>query len=172
MKHDVLMVLAHPPEAVLAGLVDPAFQLEKWRRLGALSVELLEQGSEGSAKFLTIRRRIGPKLQIPAALKRLIPTEAEFIHREEWDVASRTGRIQIDLGALPLRVQGESRVVGVSGGSQQHFAWDIRSSIPLLGGPLERFIADNLTRDVVHEGHVMDALLSDANRAQAGPAGV
>lgn len=159
------MHLEHSPTAVLAGLVDVRFQLEKWRRLGALSVELIEEGRQGSVRFLTIRRRIGPKLQIPAALKRLIPTEAEFVHREEWDLVSGAGRIDVDLGVLPLRVQGASTVVARTDGSEQRFEWDIRASIPLLGGPLERFIADNLTRDVVGEGRVMDELLKDARYA-------
>lgn len=165
MKHDVRMPLEHPPAAVLASLVDARFQLEKWKRLGALSVELLEQGGEGSVRFVKIRRRIGPKLQIPAALKRLIPTEAVFIHREEWNVVTGVGRIEVDLGSLPLRVQGDSSVTATPTGSEQRFEWDIRSSVPLLGSALERFIADNLTRDVVGEGRVVDALLRDAGYA-------
>ncbi len=161
MHHEVLMRLDHPPAAVLAGLVDARFQLEKWRRLGALSVELLEQGGQGSVRVLKIRRKIGPKVQIPAVLKRLIPTEAEFIHREEWDLVSGTGRIDVDLGVLPLRVEGASAVIEKAGGCEQRFEWDIRSSIPLLGGALERFIAENLTRDVVTEARVMNELLKD-----------
>jgi hypothetical protein len=159
MKHEVRMRLDHPPAAVIAGLVDARFQLEKWRRLGALSVDLLDEGGQGSIRFLTIRRRIGPKLSIPAALKRLLPTQAEFIHREEWDLDGAVGRIDIDLGALPLRVHGASRILAGSGGSEQCFEWQIHASIPVLGGALERFIAENLTRDVLAEARVMNALL-------------
>ena len=153
------MSLEHPPAAVIAGLVDAPFQLEKWRRLGALEVELLEEGGHDQVRFIKIRRRIGPKSKLPAALKRLIPTEVEFIHREEWDVDRAIGRIEVDLGGLPLRIQGASAVSARLGGSEQRFEWDIRASVPLLGGTLERFIADNLTRDVAAEGRVVDALL-------------
>ena len=165
MKHDVVVHLDHPPAAVLAGLVDARFQLEKWRRLGALSVDLIEEGGRGPVRFLKIRRRIGPKVQIPAVLKRLIPTEVEFIHHDEWDLVTGTGTIDVDLGILPLRVHGTSTVVAHANGSEQRFEWDIRASIPLLAGPLERFIAETLTRDVGGEGRVVDELLRDAHYA-------
>lgn len=165
VKHLVDVSLAHPPAAVVASLVDACFQLEKWRRLGALDVELLEQGGQGSVRFLRIRRRIGPGRSIPAALRRLIPTEAEFIHLDQWDLDRATGRIEVDLGKLPLRMGAVSTISDAPGGSLQRFEWDIRATVPLLGGALERFIADTLTRDVVGEGHVMDELLRDARYA-------
>ncbi|MGQ0621402.1 MAG: DUF2505 domain-containing protein [Panacagrimonas sp.] len=159
MKHTTTIPFSCPADVVLRGLVASHFHIDKWMGMGAISCELIEEGRRGNAYFVKLRRRVR-QTSAPGPLAKLVPTEISFIHRDEWDPTTGKGIVEVETEGLPLRMRATSRVIATARGSEQRFDWEIKASVPLLGGALEKFAARDVDREIVTEARVVDALLA------------
>jgi len=160
MKHPIVLPLPYPPAVVMRALIVPAFHLDKARGLGAVSCELLDQGRDGTRYFVKIRRRMLNRPSLPAALARLAPEQVLLTHRDEWDAATLTGRIEVWIEQVPVRMTATAALVPTAGGCEQRFDWDIQSSLPLVGRMVEKMIAQDLSLTVLNEARIVKQLLS------------
>lgn len=159
MKRRIVLALPYPPEVVMRAMTTPQFHIDKVRGLGALSCELLEEGGAGSARFVHIRRRMPGRAPVSGPLAKLLPSEIVLRHRDEWDGAGRSGRIEVQIEGVPLLMRATAAVVATATGSDQCFDWEITASLPLVGGVLERFVAQDLDRSIREEAQVVKELL-------------
>lgn len=156
MKHAVVIPLTHSPETALRALVQPLFHLDKWRRMGALGCELIDDGAEGEIRL----RRRARQGAAPAPLSKLVPSEVTFLNLDRWNPARKTGEVEVKLDGLPLRMHATTKVVPTAQGCELRFDWDIQASVPLLGGAMEKFVAKNVDRETLEEAKVVNALLA------------
>jgi hypothetical protein len=168
MKHQIVLPLPFPAAVVMRALITPQFHVDKARGMGALSCELLEHGEDGTSHFVRIRRRMINRASVPAALAKLTPEQVVLTHRDDWDTASSTGRIEVQIEQVPVRLSAKASVVPTASGCEQRFDWEIHSSIPLVGRMLEKMLAQDLTQAVQNEARIVrDLLAAYVNRQPA-----
>ena len=160
MKHRVVLSLPFPPDVVMRAMTSTRFHLDKVEGLGAAGCELMEEGGDAEKRFVHIRRRMPNRPAVPGALAKLLPADVVLEHRDEWNATTRTGDIQVRVQGAPVRMHAAASVVARGGGSEQVFEWDIKASVPLIGGALERFVAQDLDRSIHDEAKVVRELLA------------
>ncbi len=96
---------------------------------------------------------------VPAVLAKLAPQSVVLTRRDEWDTVSMTGRVEIELEKVPVRMSAATVVLETAAGCEQRFNWDIRAAVPLVGGLLEKFIAQDLTQTLRGEVQIISDLL-------------
>lgn len=161
MKHRIVIPLPFPPEVVLRAMTTTRFHLDKIQRLGAFGCELLEEGDVGPKHFVRIRRRMPNRPAVPGALAKLLPADVILNHRDEWNAATRSGEIDVHVEGTPVRMRARVKVVPAGDGSEQVFDWEIKASVPLVGGAVEKFVANDLDRTVGDESRIVRELLAN-----------
>lgn len=96
---------------------------------------------------------------VPAVLTKLTPQIVVLTRKDEWNTESSTGRIEIELEKVPVRMSATTSVVPAAAGCEQRFNWEIRASVPLVGGLLEKFIAQDLAQTLRGEVQIINELL-------------
>ncbi|MGV2482286.1 UNVERIFIED_CONTAM: DUF2505 family protein, partial [Salmonella enterica subsp. enterica serovar Weltevreden] len=64
-------------------------------------------------------------------------------NEEFWNVASKSGRVQVEAKGIPLDMSCTMSMADEEGGCVITYEWNVKSSLPIVGGTLEKFaIAD------------------------------
>ena len=159
MKQSISVVYPVPPEAVLRAMTDPAFHQDKLRSMAVLSSEVLEHSSSGDRFFIRIRRTMRSDVPVPALIKKLVPAVSTLEHRDYWDADEGTGRVEIKIDGLPVELRCEMHAIRCPAGTELRHAWDVRCSLPMVGGTIERFVAGDLQRRMELEAAASRPLL-------------
>jgi hypothetical protein len=159
MKLKFVVPLPYAPDVVMRAMTTPQFHINKITALGAIRCELLEEGAAGSSRFVRIRRSMRQQTPVPGPLAKLVPSEVVLNHRDEWDPANCTGSIDVQVEGVPVRMQATVQIAAVDGGYEQRFEWEIKSPISMIGGVIERFVAQDLERSIRSEAPIVRELL-------------
>jgi hypothetical protein len=129
-----------PPKDVYAMLVDPTFQDDVCRATGALehTVDVREAG-DGATITTT---RVLPADGLPDFVRTFVGSRLEVRRVDEWSAADaeagRHGSVVVEISGTPVRLTGTLRLAAQDGGSVEHVVGDLKASVPLLGGKVER----------------------------------
>lgn len=139
---------AAPLDRVRAMLNDPGFREQVADRIGALSSTATY---EAGTLVVTEEQ---PVQGVPAFAKRFVSGATTVIHTEVWDGAGRSARITLETPGKPIHTEGRV-VLSEAGGVTTHaYDLDVKASVPLVGGKLEKLVADLTTAGLVTEGQV------------------
>jgi hypothetical protein len=130
--------------AVFAMLTDAAFQERKCAATGALESEVeVERFPDGSATIRTQRRM--PTEQVPDYARAFIGGTLLIVQVDDWAAPGpdgvREGTVVVEIKGAPIRFAGSLRLgpAGVDGtGTLEAIDGDIKASVPLIGGRMER----------------------------------
>src|SRR5512139_2544927 len=128
------------PETVFAMLTDPEFLRAKLMLLGHRDIEIVE-----CAPDRIITRRTVP-LDVPGFLRKVISPANTVVQTDEWGPERggvREGRWQVDVKGVPITMSGVMWLEATGDGVVEVIQGHAKSSVPLLGGRLERFAADS-----------------------------
>ena len=90
----------------------------------------------------------------PAAARRLVGSSVQIVHRESWTSAD-TADLAMEVPGKLGHLEGTITLVAkADGGCDEVFAGEVKVNVPLVGGKLEGFVADILTRGLRREGQV------------------
>jgi hypothetical protein len=126
MKHKIEARYPAPSDVVIRALTDRKFYCDRLELQGFKTYEVVSHhfdGKDFSIKF-----------------KRKLPT-GTVVHEDTWNVASKTGRVIVELAGMPVEMTGVTALRDEGGGCVLSYDWDIKSSIPLVGGKIEKTIA-------------------------------
>lgn len=163
------------PSAVVTMLLDPRFHERTCVATGALR-HRVEVTGDGAGAFSVTRVRTMPTTDVPAAARRFVGPTLEIHEVLSWGSpgpdGSRTGTLTADLGGLPMRLTGTIRLSAAEAGAVQEIDGDLRASVPLVGGTLERAAEPALQAAVRREAEVAaDWLTPGAGTGTASAAG-
>ncbi len=127
-------------------------------RLGGTDVRIKREGRAPS-----LRIRIARKMPSnpPAAIRRLVPATNEVSHTEEWraDGDGHVADIVVDIRGVPVHMKGTKSLRPEKGGCAIEWEFDVTSSVPLLGGILAAFGAEQLRGNLEDEYRILKSLL-------------
>lgn len=132
------------PDALLAMFTDRDYFLRKHERLGATDIEVVEHADDGDRFAITVQQRVPQNTPLPGFLKRLVGERIGVVQSDAWQRSDASGRIVVELAAAPVTVGVDLTLSGKSGGSRLHLHFDIQAGVPVIGGRIERFLADDV----------------------------
>jgi hypothetical protein len=127
----------------------PDYVRQKYAALGAGSLRLLSFEHSATHIELTLERTLPLQpARLPAWARGLLGSSQTLRQHSRWQrlgPAQVEARLELEPLGLPVRARGQGRIVeGASGACQMRLAWQVHSSLPLLGGRVERLLAEQL----------------------------
>ena len=139
--------LAGDVPTVHALLTDPAFLERKFGALGATDISVNREDGADGAQRLVIRRRV--TVDLPGFATKFIQPTNTVVQTEEWAPATADGRrvctYTIDVQGVPSRIDGTVTLSPDGDGTRQDVQAEVKVSIPLVGGKLEKLAVDQGT---------------------------
>ncbi|BBH18510.1 hypothetical protein Back2_27970 [Nocardioides baekrokdamisoli] len=148
MKFQHTNTYAAPIERVRAMLNDPAFREQVATRVGALSCS----AAFGNGKLVV--REEQPVQGVPAFAKKFAGGATTVIHTEIWDEAGTSATITLETPGKPITQAGSVALTEAAGVTTHSYTLEVSASVPLIGGKLEKLVADLTTAGLVTEGQV------------------
>src|SRR3546814_4785325 len=69
--------------------------------------------------------------------------EATVVNEEIWNFAGKTGVLNVDPGAMPLKCSCTAALKSDGKGTVVTYTWEVKATVPLIGGKIEKMaIAD------------------------------
>ena len=160
MRFRIEQGFGHPAAAVQTALLDPAFiaRMAELPKLGGPQV--LERRDGGGE--VTMRVRYAFAGELSSAVRRVVdPARLTWIEESTTDVAAgrATFRIVPDHYGSMLRCSGTFTLTGVGTGSRRLAEGELRVSVPLVAGKVERAILSGMEEHAAAEAELVDAWL-------------
>jgi hypothetical protein len=131
-------------ETVFALMSDPGFCMRKYADAGAADIQVDSDRREDGPTLVS-RRKV--TIDLPGFAKRVMQPTNTVVQTDEWSPADDTGRrvcrYKVEVQGVPSRIDGTVTLSADGGGTRQDVEADVKVSIPLLGGKLEKFAVDN-----------------------------
>ena len=140
---------------VHAMLVTPEFREEvcTYQRALEHSVDVTADGDTTTVVIRQSQAMDGA----PAAARKVVGSSVEIVQREVWRGGAKGVRAEfaMEIPGKPGHLKGEATLVDKGDGTcDEVFSGEVKVNVPLIGGKLEGFIADILTRALRREGRV------------------
>jgi uncharacterized protein YndB with AHSA1/START domain len=146
------------PDEVFAMLADPAFREQVAEAQDVVSVDVrLTPSVQG---FSLVNDQVQNTKDLPAIAKKIAGDTTRAVIEEEW--GSRTkGSISITAPGKPTSATGTITLAPDGDGTVEIVELDIEVKVPLVGGKLEKLMADNIEAGFQVEHTVGRAWLQD-----------
>lgn len=152
-----------PPADVAAMLADPSFVEEKCRATGALE-QTVEVDGDASGPFTVTTVRHMPTDEFPDVAKKFVGDTVVIKQVDTWQAAqedgSRSGDVRLKIAGAPVELLGTMALAPSGSGTLQELVGDLKASVPLLGGKLEKAAAPAIVMALRKEQEVGRAYLA------------
>jgi hypothetical protein len=139
-------------ETVYRLISDPAFIERKYSAQGATDISIESADDEGAVKN-EITRKV--TIDLPGFAKKVMSPTNTMVQNEQWSPADASGQrvcaYTIEVHGVPSRIAGTVTLSPDAGGTRQDIEADVKVSIPLLGGKLEKFAIESGTKQLADE---------------------
>lgn len=129
-----------PPDKVFALLTDPKWLEARSLALGELSAKVKAKKGGGGVT-LTMHRRV--KRDLPGIVARVLSSESDLVFEETWSAPDtdgrRTGTLTMDAVGQPVKMTATFELAPSGKGSVYRISHTCKSSVPLIGGSVEKF---------------------------------
>lgn len=162
MQFEVEHSFDRPMADVLRMFTDRSYFERKIPLTGSRDMSVQRCEKTGDRFEIRYSFKSSAEVQLPDIAKKFLSGGDVTVKQSDaWDAKSGKGRIDIDLGGLPVSVGCEMQVRPRGNGCVNTLKWTIKVSVPLIGGKLERVIADDLERKMKRDFEVSTQLLKD-----------
>jgi uncharacterized protein YndB with AHSA1/START domain len=128
-----------PPAEVYAMLTDREFRERAAAATGVVSAEVTVE-PRGGGHVVTVDQ-VQPTAGLPSFAKKITGDTTRAVVVETWSDLS-TATVTIDTPGKPSKVSGTYSLREEGGGTVQTFDGELKVSVPLVGGKLEKLLAD------------------------------
>lgn len=144
MKFDDKQVLDKPSAAVIKMYVDRKFFERKYKEIGATNITVLEHEKSDTKFRIKCSYTLPSSPKMPGFVTKFIGNTTPVVQEDSWDIEKKTGRLNIEIKGAPVKISCDMLLKDEGKGASNNLKWTISSSIPLIGGKLEAFIADDI----------------------------
>lgn len=151
------------PDVVFAMLTDEEFQTRKCLEAGALRHDVAITPVGEGARIVT--KRDLPTEGLPDFAKSLIGPRLSITETYDWGPpngdGSRTGELSVEVAGAPVSLNAKVALTRAAAATQMHIDGDLKASIPLLGGKVEKSAAPAVIDGIQGEGRSGRAWLAE-----------
>ena len=158
MKVHVKHVLKTDVASAFKLATDQKHQEEIYDQLGGSDVKIKREGRAPNVKLRISRREAANP---PAAIRKLVPSESEVHHSEDWsaDGDVHTARIAIDIKGTPVKISGTKSIRPEKKDCIVEWNFDVTCGIPLLGGLIASFVGSEVEAKLEREFKVLKSMI-------------
>src|SRR6478752_2994684 len=142
---------------VSAMLDDPAYRDRVMHAQGGVS-GTFEMTTDGDVTTAVVDQ-VQPATGLPSYATKLVGSEINIVQREEWTSAEYAD-LHVTIPGKPGKMVGSISLVEDGGTTTETVAGEISVNLPLVGGKLEKLIADMLRKALRAEEQVARDYLS------------
>jgi carbon monoxide dehydrogenase subunit G len=147
-----------PPDQVFEMLADPEFRRAACEAQEVISVDVsLERDGEGFN--LVVDQQQNTK-DLPGFARTFAGDSTQAIQREVW-LGPTGGNLSIEAPGKPTSATGTIRLEEAGSGTREIVELEIKVKVPLIGGKLEKLIAEKVTSGMDIEHAVGTAWLKE-----------
>lgn len=144
MKYSERIHYQHSSVDLLQMFSNPEFFKAKYSATGARDIQVLAMEKANGRFCIKVSRKVPTDVPIPSFARSLVPQDITLIQTDSWDMEKGTGSLDIEFVGIPVRVHCELVLKDVAGKAVEDLHFDIRVNVPLIGGKLEKLLADDL----------------------------
>jgi hypothetical protein len=148
-------------ETVFALMSDQDFCARKYAEAGAADIQIDSDQREDGPTVVS-RRKL--TVDLPGFAKRVMQPTNTVVQTDEWAPADGQGRrvcrYKVEVQGVPSRIDGTVTLSPDGSGTRQDVEAEVKVSIPLLGGKLEKFAVDNGLKALEQEASFTSAELA------------
>ncbi|GAB3255408.1 DUF2505 domain-containing protein [Nocardioides dilutus] len=148
---------AAPPAQVFEMLADPAFREAACEAQDVISADVqLDRDGEGFTLVIDMLQRTD---DLPGFARTFAGESTQAVQRETWTSASG-GDLRIEAPGKPTSMHGTIRLEPDGAGTKEVVELEIKVKVPLIGGKLEKLMADKVTAGMDAEHQAGTAYLA------------
>ncbi|MQA08334.1 MAG: DUF2505 family protein [Pseudonocardiaceae bacterium] len=155
---------SEPPSVVYSALIAEAYLQARLAALGGTGALLLEHDITGVPATYHIRHGV-PSDKLPSAARSLLGGDLIVDRRERWqaDAGEYRNTIEAIIPGMPGEIQARMRLGrSADDDSELHTTGEVKIGVPVLGGKLERTIAEQVTALLIAEMDFTEKWLTTA----------
>ncbi len=132
-------------DTVLSMLCDPAYHKGLQDALGSWDFKQLELDDDGNQFRIKYSYVVKSEVPLPGFAKKVLGENTHATQTETWNRATGRGTVDVEPRGLPGKIHCDLVIEDDGeGGATKTFNWDINVKLPLVGGKLEKLIADDI----------------------------
>jgi len=158
LKYSTELKYPRPADVVIKMFTDRAYFEKKYQSMDVTDFKV-DTVVTGDPFTIRCRYSAAGDINVPDFAKKLIGEAIRVTQTDVWQVAKRTGTIDIEILGAPVTVHADMKLVSSGAGSVLKLDWQFRCSIPLLGGKIEKLIAEDVERRTAMDARVSIKLL-------------
>ena len=142
MRYEHTMTYDASPEEVFEMLKTPEFRekvCQNLKQTNSYDVSVTPQGEGMDVRVEQQQATAG----VPSVAKKFVGEETTIIQKEHW-TSPRGGDLEVEIPGKPGSVKGTIKLAERNGGTVETVSVDIKVSVPLVGGKIEKMLADLL----------------------------
>jgi uncharacterized protein YndB with AHSA1/START domain len=146
-----------PPDQVFDMLADPAFRQAACEAQDVISADVrLDRDGEGFTLVIDMLQRTD---DLPGFARTFAGESTQAVQRETWSSTSG-GDLRIEAPGKPTSMSGTIRLEPDGPGTREVVELEIKVKVPLIGGKLEKLMAEKVTAGMDAEHRAGTAYLS------------
>ena len=150
--------------AVFAMVTDEKFLLAKYDAVGMTNSKVLESTALPDGGHRVRTERDVATEGVPDFVKKLVGERTTIVETDEWGPAaadgSRTGTWKAEAKTAPLVMKGTFALTPSGAGSQVVISGEVKASVPLIGGKVEKAVAEATEKALAEEAAFGEEWLS------------
>lgn len=161
MKFDDKHQYDAPAATLLKMYSDREYFAKKYAAMpGVKGFEVLECEKSGTKFRIKHRTQQRSDIPLPEFAKKFFAEYNTVIQQDSWDTATGLGQLEIELKGVPIKLSAAMKVTGDKIATNT-LSWNVSCPIPLLGGKLEKVIADDIREKALVDAEHSRKLLKD-----------
>lgn len=149
-------------ETVFGLMSDPGFLQRKYDALGATDITLESADDRGGAPHIVTRRKV--TVDLPGFAKKVMQPTNTVVQTDDWSPATPDGNrvcaYAVQVQGVPSRIDGTVTLSQEGERTKQFVEAQVKVSIPLVGGKLEKFAVDSGEHQLQDEANFTAAELA------------
>ena len=131
----------HSAEKVFGALVDETYLRDRLASIGGNDAELVTYSSADGKTSYQLKQGV-PAEHLPSIAKSMLGGDLVIQRIENW--AAGAGTVEVTINGVPGRLDGAFTITDNGAGSKTTLVGEVKVSIPLMGGKLEKLIAEQV----------------------------
>jgi hypothetical protein len=144
MKFDDKHTFDKPAATVMKMFSDRAYFERKYQELGFWDVAILDHDKSDRRFRIKARYTTRNDSPLPDFAKKILGESTVITQQDTWDIEKKTGRLEIEIKGAPVKVTADMVLKDEGKGAANTLKWIVSCGIPLLGGKLEKLVADDI----------------------------
>lgn len=147
-----------PVDTVYSTLVDEAFLTARLRDIGGKGAALLDHKTSEDKASYRLRQGVDAK-HLPGAVRSILSGDLVVEREERWQGHESAGRATIN--GVPAEIKSRGRLTPSGDGTQLVVSAEVKVNIPLLGGKIEKVVAEQVTKLLASEAEYAEKWLAE-----------